>query len=348
MSAQKASAPRIDWVDYSKGICIILVVMMHTTLGIEKAAGDLSWLNPFIAWARPFRMPDFFMISGLFLAARIHKPWRDYADTKIVHFAYFYLLWMTIQFITKVPANMSDMSAVQLLESYAMGFIQPASTLWFIYVLAVFFLATRLLDGVPPILIFTGAAVLEILPIDTGWIAIDEFASRYVYFYTGYWLAAQIFAFASGVDRRGIGTILAGLFVWGYADAVLVFNGYAELPGISLVLGFIGALAVVSMGVLLSKFRIGHAIRYLGANSIVVYLAFFLFMGPARSILLKTGAISDLGTLALLITSFGVIGPLLLFWATRKTPLAFLFRRPQWAKLTTPVVPAARYKAYSA
>ena len=62
------STPRVDWVDYAKGICIILVVMMHSTLGVEKAAGELSWLNGFIEWARPFRMPDFFLISGLFLS----------------------------------------------------------------------------------------------------------------------------------------------------------------------------------------------------------------------------------------------------------------------------------------
>ena len=92
---------RVDWVDYAKGICIILVVMMHSTLGVEKAAGELSWLNGFIEWARPFRMPDFFLISGLFLASRIDRPWRQYLDTKLVHFAYFYILWMTIQFAMK-------------------------------------------------------------------------------------------------------------------------------------------------------------------------------------------------------------------------------------------------------
>ena len=65
---------RIDWVDYAKGICIVLVVMMHSTLGVEKAAGATTWLHPFIDWARPFRMPDFFLISGLFLAAASTAP----------------------------------------------------------------------------------------------------------------------------------------------------------------------------------------------------------------------------------------------------------------------------------
>ena len=82
---------RVDWVDYAKGTCIILVVLMHSTLGVEKAAGQVTWIHSFIEWARPFRMPDFFLISGLFLAQRIDRPWREYLDSKVVHFAYFYV-----------------------------------------------------------------------------------------------------------------------------------------------------------------------------------------------------------------------------------------------------------------
>ena len=89
------TSSRIDWVDYSKGICIILVVFMHSTLGVENALGLQIWLHGFIEWARPFRMPDFFMLSGLFLASRIDRPWRAYLDTKLFHFAYFYALWVT-------------------------------------------------------------------------------------------------------------------------------------------------------------------------------------------------------------------------------------------------------------
>ena len=30
-----AQTSRIDWVDYAKGFCIVMVVMMHSTLGVE-------------------------------------------------------------------------------------------------------------------------------------------------------------------------------------------------------------------------------------------------------------------------------------------------------------------------
>jgi uncharacterized membrane protein YcfT len=75
---------RVAWVDTAKGFCIIFVVMMHSTLGVGNAAGQEGWLHTVVAFARPFRMPDFFLISGLFLARVIGRDWRTYLDRKVV------------------------------------------------------------------------------------------------------------------------------------------------------------------------------------------------------------------------------------------------------------------------
>jgi len=94
--AALSGTERIDWVDYAKGICIIMVVMMHSVLGVELAAGQTGYMHVLVAFAKPFRMPDFFLISGLFLAVVIDRDWRTYLDRKVVHFLYFYVLWVTI------------------------------------------------------------------------------------------------------------------------------------------------------------------------------------------------------------------------------------------------------------
>src|SRR5688572_8321187 len=105
MTADETSIrQRVEWVDYAKGFCIIFVVMMHSTLGVEHTVGQEGWLGKVVAFARPFRMPDFFLISGLFLAQVIDRNWRTYLDRKVVHFVYFYLLWTAIQFLFKAPA----------------------------------------------------------------------------------------------------------------------------------------------------------------------------------------------------------------------------------------------------
>src|SRR6058998_2941863 len=118
-------ALRVDWVDYAKGFCIVMVVMMHSTLGVEAAAGQTSWMHALVAFAKPFRMPDFFLISGLFLARVIDRDWRTYLDRKVVHFAYFYLLWVTLQFALKAPGFAAAVGWRGVLALYLEAFIQP-------------------------------------------------------------------------------------------------------------------------------------------------------------------------------------------------------------------------------
>jgi uncharacterized membrane protein YcfT len=332
-NASRMASSRISWVDYSKGLCIVLVVMMHSTLGVEKAFGEVSYLGQLVEWAKPFRMPDFFLISGLFLAKRISAPWSKYADTKILHFAYFYILWMTIQFLFKGYGIYAAGGISGVVGEYALGFIEPFGTLWFIYLLAVFFAITKLLQTVPPLLMFAGAALLEAMSINTGWTLVDEFAARYVYFFAGFWLAPHVFNFARGVDAEKYSTVLAGLLVWVMLNSVMVFSGAAILPGVSLVLGMIGAMAVVAIGVLLARSGRAQVLQYLGANSIIVYLAFFVFMATSRAMLLKFAPWLGVDAIAALVTMAGLAGPVVLHLAVKRTMLNYLFVRPHFAKL---------------
>jgi uncharacterized membrane protein YcfT len=319
---------RVDWVDYAKGICIVMVVMMHSTLGVEAAAGREGWLHALVAFAKPFRMPDFFLISGLFLARVIDRDWRLYLDRKVVHFAYFYVLWMTIQFVFKAPGLAAQESVTAVISLYAVSFIEPFGTLWFIYLLPIFFIASKLTRWVPPIIVWVIAAALEIAPIATGWTVIDEFAGRFVYFYTGYVLAPHIFRLARFVIDAAPARTAMALLSWVLLNGVLVFAGLADLPVLSLALGLLGAMAIVCIAALLAQSDVADCLRYCGKHSIVIYLAFFLPMAATRALLLKSGFIADVGTMAVLVTLAGVIGSLLIYWLVRGTALRFLFERP--------------------
>jgi len=326
---------RVAWVDYAKGFCIVMVVMMHSTLGVEAAAGEQSWMGALVAFAKPFRMPDFFLISGLFLARVIGRPWRAYLDTKVIHFAYFYVLWVTIQFAFKAPGIAAEVGWSGVAQAYALAFIEPFGTLWFIYLLPIFFVVTKLMRDVPQVLLWFAAAFVQIADIHTGWIVIDEFCARFVYFYSGYVLAPYVFDFAETVFANQRAALLF-LCSWALFEAVMVFGGYSELPVVNLGLGFLGALAVVAAGVLLSARSWALPLRYAGENSIVVYLAFFLPMAATRTALLKFAPDLDLGTVALIVTTAGVITPLILHMLVKNTQLRFLFKRPAWAKLRPP------------
>jgi uncharacterized membrane protein YcfT len=355
-----SAAGRVDWVDYAKGFCIIFVVMMHSTLGVEKAFGDTGWMHVFVQFAKPFRMPDFFMISGLFLGLVITRPWRRYIDRRVIHFFYFYALWVTIQFAFKAPGWVADgsMSPIGAVGEWLFTFIQPFGTLWFIYLLPVFAIVTRLTRQVYWPILLGVAALLEILPIHTGSMIIDEFAARYVYFLSGYLFATRIFAFAAWAKAhrpRALALLAAWIAVNGFLTFTpapaywLAATGAPEgvefisdLPIVSLVLGAAGAVGVILTTTLLSTVSWTGFLAYLGRNSIVVYLAFFLPMAITRTVLIRFNDMLglDIGTISLLVTIVGVIGPVVLHFFVQFTGYGrFLFERPAWARLSDEPAP---------
>jgi uncharacterized membrane protein YcfT len=322
------SAPgRIDWVDYAKGICIVMVVMMHSVLGVEAAAGQTGFMHLVVMFAKPFRMPDFFLISGLFLSVVIDRDWRTYLDRKVVHFAYFYLLWVTIQFGFKAPSFAAETSWTHAGFLYLESFIEPFGTLWFIYLLPVFFVVTKATRRMPPLPIWGVAALLEMAHIATGWTVIDEFCARFVYFYSGYLFADYVFALSDRARARPE-LALAGLALWALVNGSLVKFGFSEWPLISLALGLAGAGAIITIGTLLARAHWLTFLRFFGEHSIVIYLAFFLPMATTRTLLLKTGLIRDIGMISLVVTIVGVAGALAIWRIALGAGANFLFERP--------------------
>jgi uncharacterized membrane protein YcfT len=318
---------RVDWVDYAKGICIVMVVMMHSVLGVELAAGQTGFMHVAVAFAKPFRMPDFFLISGLFLALVIDRDWRTYLDRKVVHFAYFYVLWVTIQFGFKAPGFAAEQGWTHVGYLYLQSFIEPFGTLWFIYLLPVFFVVIKLTRHAPAILIWALAALLESVHVKTDWTVIDEFCARFVYIYSGYLFANTVFALSDRA-RAHPALALVGLATWALVNGGLVALGLSELPIVSLILGLAGACAIVTMGTLLARMHWLNVLRFCGEHSIVIYLAFFLPMASTRTLLLKTGIIHDIGLISLVVTIAGVVGALLIWRIALWTHANFLFERP--------------------
>jgi uncharacterized membrane protein YcfT len=325
---------RVAWIDLAKGICIVFVVATHATLGVGEAVGREGFMHYVVAFTRPFRMPEFFLISGLFLSRVIDRDWRSYGDRRVLHFAYFYALWLLIYSIVKFQ-HVSGGTVTGFLEHLAFALVEPFSILWFIYLLGVFSVVTKLLRSVPPYLLIGGAALLEILPIETSWYLLNEFCNRYVYFVTGYILAPHVFRLADWAAARRW-QAFAALALWfpvnGYftltASDVPGFPMLASLPFISLALGMAGAVATVFTAVLLVPTRLCDPLRYAGSQALTIYLAFLLPMAATRIILLKLGVIEDVGVVSLIVTIVAFVSPLVLERLVRDTPASFLFKRP--------------------
>lgn len=325
---------RIEWLDYAKGLTIMLVVIMHSTLGVEALYGREGWMHEVVLFAKPFRMPAFFLIAGLFLSRAIDKTWRDYADGKIVHFAYFYILWVLIATAMK-GVSLYGPDPVALGLHVLKTFIQPWGTLWFIYLLAVFFAVSKLAMHLPRPALLAIAALLSIAPVNTGALVLDKFASYYVFFLAGWVFANQVFAFANWVQRE---KLLAGLFFVGWViwNGVMTQNGWHLAPGMPLLMGFVGAFGLITLAQALSAMHGLGFVSHCGQNSLVIYLAFFIPMVVSRVVIGKLLPGLDVGHVAFLVALSAIIAPLILKALIDRIGYGrFLFERPDWAKLAT-------------
>lgn len=330
---------RFDWVDIAKGICIVAVVGLYAGNEMVHVFGHAGWLEPWSAFAQPFRMPDFFLLSGLFLTSVMNRPWRHYLDTKVVHYAYFLVVWVTLLatydmlFLgTTAPPGPG---VLNLIKFYVWKLLYPDHMLWFVQTLPVFFVVTRLLRRVPPLLLWSVAAVALAMRIKTGVPPLNNFLGYYAFFLAGHFGAHWIFALADRAARHR--AITLGLFVaWCFVNQWAVSSGAVLVPGGNLLFGLLGIAAVISLSSLLSPLKALSWLRYAGSNSIVIYLGFFIPLTLFLHIVSMQRLQIEPNLLATLALVLGAGAPVLLFLLVRKTALRFLFVRPAWAHLVRP------------
>ncbi len=320
------TAARSAWADFAKGLTIILVVMMHSTLGVELALGKSAFMGDLVTFARSFRMPLFFAISGLFAAAAINRSWLKFADAKIVHFAYFYVLWSVLQIGVRLALaghGQHDISWHQ----FALIPVSPFGTIWFIYILPLFFLVARFTRVMPPLLAFAWAALMSLLQTQSGWIVADAFTKYLVFFLGGLYAGPWIKALADWAHGKTLGVLGLGL-VFTAANLQVMEWGQVEHPAFALVMGIFGAITLVAISARIGRYSIFAPIRYCGQNSLAIYVAFTFPMVAARIIGSKTGLVTDPDLLSVFVLATAVSGALAMAWTARRVGLTFLFDRP--------------------
>src|SRR5687767_539325 len=90
---------RWPWVDYLKGIAIILVVYRHILIGIERSGLEVpQYLVNANMIFYSFRMPLFFILSGLFISSSLVKrSLQKIIGLKFENLMYPYLIWSFLQ-----------------------------------------------------------------------------------------------------------------------------------------------------------------------------------------------------------------------------------------------------------
>jgi uncharacterized membrane protein YcfT len=299
-----------------------------------------------VAFAKPFRMPDFFMVAGLFAAAAVDAPWRKFLDRKILHFVYFYLLWLLIELAIKAP-GLGIASPQAFAADYAWRLVQPFSSMWFIQLLPLLYLATRVTRKLPQGIVIVVAIGLHYLAAAvpgpgryamesdlTDSITLNSFLLFWIYFLIGHHCQRGLFQLA-GSSASGPRRATVALAAWTALEMTATSRGWPDILGLDLFFGLLGACAVVAAAGLATRLPGMGWLAYVGRNSLAVYLSFFLPMAAARFLALRSFPNADIGVLAAAVTIAAVLGSVAMLQAARAAGVTFLFERPRWARLNS-------------
>lgn len=320
---------RIGWIDSVKGFTIILVVAHHALLGLAAA----NRADPTVAYWHEIlltvRMPLFFMVAGLFARKAIYGPLPRFLDTKILHFAYFYILWSMILFGIRYAANGIAYKKVELIELTYIAW-DPISTIWFLYALSLAFVATRVMRKLPPAAILVIALIIQQMALALPKIPIIVILNKcdflFFYFVIGVYGSGLIFQLAQTATTR---KAMVGLTVFAcFAIPLRLFN-LLESPAGFFALSLIGCYACIIGIARLARSPIGKAFASVGAYSLPIYLTHFLPVAGTRFILIKLG-IKQFWLLFPACIIAGVMFGIICYALALRTPAKFLFVRPSW------------------
>lgn len=139
------STDRLAWLDIARGVSIVLVVVFHASIRLERAGlGDdlFWWINNLFA---PVRMPVFFAIAGFLAHRALRLPFADLLERRIWPLAYLFGLWTLINFVFRHVVQ--GVAVGDPVRALAKAVLVPPSEIWFILALGLYLVLTRLLGG---------------------------------------------------------------------------------------------------------------------------------------------------------------------------------------------------------
>ncbi|MDH7464070.1 acyltransferase [Chitinophagaceae bacterium 26-R-25] len=341
------SRNRQPWIDYVRGICIIMVCYRHCFDGLTNADIQtqgyivFKYLNVFLF---SFRMPLFFIVSGLFVAASLNKKGlNSYISDRFKVIFYPLLVWGTIQ-ITLQLQFAPYVNAHREVIDYLNLIIYPRKIEQFWYLNALFvvgviyaFIKVKLkltnLQHLAVALVFYGIGGY-LHAIRTGAYIFTDVFHYYLFFAIG----DNISQFVLNKDKAKYFTELRYvlpvfvLFIithYFFTKINLHHNQdyYIEhyMPLFFLVVALTGCCFIVQISFLLEKSGILKFLRIVGYHSLFIYVMHLIVLAATRALLTHVFDISSVPVLLTVGILMGITLPIIIYNILSKAGAWWLF-----------------------
>lgn len=347
-NAQKIlNRSRYPWIDYARGITILLVVYRHVFEGlgnVGEGSGSYAGLKYFNIFFFSFRMPLFFIVSGIFIGGSlVRKGIGDYIGNRFQTIFYPLIVWGSIQislqllFAGYANAEREPMNYLHLI-------IDPRKIEQFWYLNALFFVSVlyalvhwygkvkpwqQLILGV---ILYAVSGYCHVHNIHIGFLIDVSFF--YLFFAVGHVFSDLVLNTKNHSILTSWRTTLIALpfFVlvqhyFTYLNLLHKDDYYVQYqqPAIFAITALLGGAFVIQVSFLLQKLDIMRFLRVIGYHSLYIYVMHLMITSGIRSLLLKSFGIQNIPVLLVVSVTAGVILPVILYNIAERAGAWWLF-----------------------
>jgi fucose 4-O-acetylase-like acetyltransferase len=348
------------WIDYDKGISIILVGFGHcygalSGYGLSLAA--YPFFNYFGVFFFGFRMPLFFIVSGLLVAGSLNKKGLGaYIGDRSNNILYPLLVWGFIEttfqiIISRWFPQFSNSGHIGP-KTYFFLIINPDQTGHFWYLNALFFigaiyatLKTKLklkpvVQVILGLILFSASAYLHIHNLHAG--ILNHVFEYYIFFALGDLISGIMLneqyrqKYASW---KVFFPLMAVFLVTQFYCTRLILAPHPEginyiehkLPFLFLIEALIGCAISINCSFLLQRYRKLTFLRIVGFHSLFIYCMQIIVMIVARMVFMNALHITNVPALIMLVWASGIVLPIFIYNYCLKHKLWWLytFRKPE-------------------
>jgi len=340
---------RLSWIDYARGIAIILVAYRHVYEGAKEsgiAVQNYIFLEYINIFFYSFRMPLFFILSGVFITKSLQKRgFKAYLETKARSILYPYFLWGFLQLSLQIVFTRYTNGHPTFL-SYLNLFYQPreVAQFWYLYALfnvsilyavsKYFLKLTAIHNILIGVLLFYFSSIIYQENIKTGFVfdichyyiffSVGDLISNFLlnknnqrYFESGKTL---LFMFAAFVVVQSY-FLIENL---SHTTSKYMFVEFYQ-PFIFLFIAFIGCAFIVNLTFILQKMNILNWLNILGRYSLYIYVSHVIAFAGVRIILSKLLGIQNVALILISGIVSALVIPLILYKLAVKWNIRWVF-----------------------